>query len=115
MGSIVTGRQTPSQLLSGIGANTTIICPAGYSLLAVSLFNSTANAVTGGVKIGTTSGAVDVVAAQAVAANACLRILDAALLLKYFSPTVDQTLFIQAVAAWNSAAVNFKFTFNLEI
>jgi adenosine/AMP kinase len=96
--------------LSAIGANTTFVVPAGYRILCIDLFNTTANAVTGGVKLGTTSGAVDVIVAQAIVANAVIGVLDSAILLKYFSATVDQTLFLQTVTLWNAAAVNFTIT-----
>ncbi len=90
-------------------ANTTVVIPAGYVILALALQNTNANAVTGGVKIGTTSGATDVVAAQAVGANAIIGVADATLLLKLFSMSATQTLFIQPVGSWNSAVVNFQF------
>lgn len=90
-------------------ANTTVVIPEGYVILALALQNTNANAVTGGVKIGTTSGATNVVAAQAVGANAIIGVADAALLLKLFSMTVDQTLFLQPVTSWNGAVVNFQF------
>ena len=65
--------------------------------------------MTGGIKIGTTSGATDVVAAQAVGANALGTIADASILKKVFSRSAAQTLFIQAVTAWNSASVELAF------
>mgnify|MGYP001612917009 FL=1 len=72
----------------------------------IAIINNSANAITGGLKIGTTSGAVDVAAAVAVGANALTFVLDAALLIRFFSKTVAQTLFLQDVVAWNSANID---------
>jgi len=88
-----------------ISANTTIVIPAGWAIDAVHVENTTANAVTGGVKIGTTAGGIDVVAALAVGANVLTFVLDAALLKRFFG-AADQTLHVQAVIAWNSAVIN---------
>lgn len=91
-------------------ANTTISVPPGWAIDQIFYANTTAGTVTGGVKIGTTSGATDVVAAQAVGANAIGVIADANVLLKLFSRTVAQTLFIQPVTSWNSQTVEFSFS-----
>lgn len=85
----------------------TIVIPKNRYIKAIYMRNSTANAVTGGIKIGTTSGGTDVVAAQAVGANAFLKVADADVLIKGWSS--DQTLFIQDVTAWNSASVTVTF------
>jgi hypothetical protein len=92
--------------ISAATANTTLVIPAGWMLEAVVIENLTANAVTGGVRVGTTDGGAEVVVAQAVAANALVRIADAALLKGVFSTSADQTLYIQAVTSWNSASLN---------
>lgn len=47
-----------------------IIIPANTYVQQIIVHNKTANAVLGGVKIGTTDGGVDVLAALAVGANA---------------------------------------------
>jgi hypothetical protein len=90
-------------------ADTTTVIPAGYMIFAASMVESNTRTVTGGVKVGTTSGAADVVAAQAVGSNATVGLADAAILKKMFSATVDQTLFIQPVTSWNLAIVDVKF------
>lgn len=90
----------------GQTANDTITIPAGYSIQSISMNNTTANAITGGVKIGTTDGGTDVVTALAIAGNAILGLTDATILKKLFSTSVDQTLYIQAVVAWNSASLD---------
>lgn len=79
--------------------------PAGWQIDAIYIKNNTANAVTGGIKIGTSSGGTQVVTAQAVGANANLRIN--ALTINWFSATSAQTLYIQDVTAWNSANLDF--------
>lgn len=53
-----------------LAANGTIVIPANHMIVGMVVFNSTANAVTGGVKVGTTSGATDVTVALAIGANA---------------------------------------------
>lgn len=86
--------------------DTSFAIPPGYSISSITIFNTTANAVTGGLKFGTTSGGVDVIAAQAVGANALLVVASADILLKVFSFSAAQTIHIQDVTAWNSASLN---------
>lgn len=96
------------QTIRGQTANDTVVVPAGFAIQSMTIRNTTANAVTGGVRVGTTDGGVDVVVALATGANAIIGIPDATILLKYFSATVDTTLYIQAVAAWNSANLDIN-------
>jgi hypothetical protein len=63
------------------------------------------NAVTGGVKVGTTSGGADVVAALTVGASSLSFTTDAALLKRVFSTTAVQPLFVTPATAGNSANV----------
>lgn len=86
-----------------VTANATVSIPAGYGIRDIWIINTTANAVTGGVRIGTTDGGSDVVVAQAVGANALVKVANSALLTALFSRSAAQTLYIQAVVAWNSA------------
>lgn len=97
-------------LISNAGktAAGSFVVPAGYTIASIAVFNNTANAVTGGLKFGKTAGAADVVAAQAVGANAAVVVADSALLLRVFSKTVDQTVYFDAVTAWNSANVDIN-------
>ena len=92
--------------ISDLSANGTYNVPAGYRIDSLVIQNKTANAITGGLKIGTTAGATDVVAAQAVGANAFLEIADAAILKRVFSLTAVQILYLQAVTAWNNANID---------
>lgn len=73
--------------------------------------NKTANAITGGLKFGTTAGATDVVIALTVGASALTFVTDAAILLRYFSASATQGIFYDAVAAWNSASVDITLVY----
>lgn len=102
---------------SAITANdttaTAVSIPANAVLRAIYIRNTTANAVTGGINIGTTAAGSDVVSAFAVAGNGLLVINPGATLLKqYFSATASQQLFISAVTAWNSASLIVRFEFD---
>lgn len=79
--------------------------PANAVIRDILVINTTANAITGGLKFGTTSGATDIVAALAVGANATTFVADASLLKRYFSNSAVQQIFFDAVASWNSASV----------
>lgn len=79
--------------------------PIGAVVRSIQIQNTTANAVTGGLRIGKTAGAADVVAATAVGANALVTINGAAILIPWFSQASTQQLFISTVVAWNSANV----------
>ena len=107
--TINTGRAVQQIKRSAVAANTTIAVPDGYSLHAITGRNGNANAVTGGFKVGTSSGAVDVVVAQAVGASANFHVPEASILVKRFPDTT--TLFVQTVTSWNGAAVDIMFTF----
>lgn len=80
--------------------------PAGYFIDNISVQNTNGNIITGGLKIGTTTGGVDVLTAVAIGANSFLKIPDASLLKTAFSVTVATPLFVQTVTLWNSANIN---------
>lgn len=83
---------------------------AKYAITHIFIENTTANAITGGLKIGTTAGATDVVAAQAVGANALIVISDASILKRLFNTgSTAQTIYFDAVTSWNSASINIYF------
>lgn len=94
---------------SAVAANTTFTVPAGYMIEAIVIKNNTANAITGGLRFGSTDGGAQVITAQAVGANAYLRVADAALLLAVFA--AEQIVYVQAVTAWNSANVDLWVVF----
>ena len=85
------------QLLSvkAIGASGagSFYLPPNAVMREIIIFNTTANAVTGGLKFGTSSGGTDVVAAQAVGASAFTFVSDATLLKRSFSTTAPQQIF----------------------
>lgn len=91
-----------------LSANGTIVIPQGAVVRSIVIHNKTANAVTGGVKVGTTDGGVDVLAAGAVAASS----------LVVYNPLIGaantaaaRTLYVQAVTAWNSAVLDVSVEF----
>lgn len=94
-------------------ANFTLTVPNGYAIARIYIEETSGHAITGGLKIGTTSGATDVVVAQAVAASSLNFVTDATLLKRIFSTTADQQLFLQAVTAWNSAVINIQMILDL--
>lgn len=85
--------------VSGVG---TLSLPAGATILSISAKNNTANAITGGLKIGSAVAGVDIVAALTVAASVVSP--PATLLLPTFAAA--QTLYYDAVVAWNSANID---------
>jgi hypothetical protein len=100
---------------TGVAAGTTDfivgILPAGAYIEQIVIKNLTANAVTGNVSIGTTANGTDVVASQAVGANALLVVSDAATLKRVFSDTIGTPLHMAAVTAWNAANVTVSIVF----
>ena len=90
-------------------ANSAFTLPKGWMIEQIIYRNTTANAVTGGIKIGTTAGAADIVAAQAIGANAVGHVTAANILLRFFSATASQQIFIDAVTAWNAASLELSF------
>lgn len=94
------------KLTSVITANTACTLPAGAVIQQVIVQNTTGNVITGGLKFGTTAGATDIVAALAVGATSLNIVASAAILKPLFSTSATQQIFIDAVAAWNSASAN---------
>lgn len=88
--------------------NITFVVPAGYMIEHVLYQNTTANAVTGGVKMGTTAGGTEVLASQAIAANSLEVIPGGSFTKRVFSVTNDTTIYLNAITAWNGASVNFS-------
>lgn len=94
---------------NGVVSNNTFRVPNNYAIEGIKIFNTTANAVSGGIRIGTTSGGTQVATSIAVGANADLFIPASALTLSFFSSTANQTTFFEAVTAWNSASLNVSY------
>jgi len=98
--------------LSGTTAQVAAIIPAGRQIASIAVINRTANAVTGGINVGTTSGGADVASAFAVGANATVVIQGATLLKSIFSVSAAgdaQILWVNAVTSWNSATTDLVF------
>lgn len=124
-GEMISGSEHPTTILRSNGAswvspgvrqialtiNSNIIIPAGYAIDQIYFSNSTANVVTGGIKMGTIAAGTDIVASQAIGANELGFIPAPNILKRVFSLTASQSIFISAITAWNSANVNFSFIF----
>lgn len=105
------GKSDTTRLVQNLAttSNATMVIPAGFMILDLVIKSTNANAVTGGLKIGTTNGGTDVVLAVNVAGNSYQVVTDAAMLKRVFSDSVDTTLYVQAVTLWNSASLDIKF------
>lgn len=115
--SITTTAYTKTSII-GMTSDNSLVVPAGNQIISIVIRETAGHAITGGLKIGTTSGAVDVAgngAAIAVSANTLLSSFSAALnpgglgfsLERYvFSATTDTTIYFKAVTSWNSASLN---------
>lgn len=98
--------------VSAVTSNTTLTVPAGWAIRDIFVRNTTANAVTGGLRIGSTNGGTEVTVALALAGSAFVLTVP---VVRQFSATVDQTLYLQAVAAWNSASLDIVITLDRAI
>ena len=88
--------------LTGVVANSTFTVPAGYRISHLDIVNTTANAVTGGLHLGTAALGTQILNASAVAANASFSV--ETLLKRFFA--AEQIVYISAHTAWNSASLN---------
>lgn len=112
--SFVSGN-TPLQSVKVAGvtaANSAIILPANAFIQSIIVVGNNANAITGGLKFGTTGGGVDIVAAMPVAGSTIQQITDALLLKRLFSQSATQQIFFDAVTLWNSANVDVRILYN---
>ena len=105
--------------LTGVTANTTTsnspTLPPGTYIHNIVIAETAGNAVTGGVKIGTTAGGTDIVAAATVSGNALVTIPDSALLKRSFgtgpAPAAQQ-IFFGCVTSCNSASLNISILYS---
>lgn len=92
---------------SGVLITTTSVQVATLPPLAyirdIFIDNTTANAVTGGIDIGKTTGAADIVSAKTCAASCLTFVADSALLLRNFSKTTGQAIWVTGHTDGNSA------------
>jgi hypothetical protein len=95
-----------SQLFNAVAyrftAATSIVIPAGTYIDRVIIQETSGGAVTGGLKIGTTSGGTDVAASITCAASCLTWVPDVSLSTRIFASTAPQTLFMGAVTNFNS-------------
>jgi hypothetical protein len=98
------GTPKPSVKLysNGIAADALLALPAYHAIRRILILNRTANAVTGGLDIGTSVGGQQVLAAKAVAASAVVESVPVA---SVFLATA-QSLSLTAASAWNSAVLD---------
>lgn len=95
---------------TAITANdSSITLPLGAHLVLITMKETTGNAITGGIDIGTTNAGTDVVSGFAVAGSFYGTITDAAILKRVFLNA--QQLFIQAHTSWNAASLNINFIY----
>jgi len=87
--------------LENVTENTSFVVPLGYRLSSIDVVNTTANAVTGGINIGTAALGAQITSAGAIGASAIVSSLISTSAARLF--VAAQTVFISAVTAWNSA------------
>lgn len=104
--TIFTAGNTPVHGITrarGKTAAFSITIPQGASIRDIHILNNNANAVTGGIKIGTAAAGADVVAAAAVGANA---LVSAFPLIGGANPSAARVVYFDAVTAWNAANID---------
>lgn len=92
--------------LTGVVANTTFTVPAGYRISYFDIVNNTANAVTGGLHLGTAALGTQILNGHAIAANASQSV--ETLLKRFFA--AEQIVHISAGSSWNSASLTLTVT-----
>jgi hypothetical protein len=98
--------------IRGLAADGTVTLPKYAMVDRVIIRNRTANAVTGGVDVGLTAGNGEIVAAQAVGANAVVRANPVSQNLG-FSTSAGVPVYISAVTAWASAVIDVIVEYSL--
>ena len=95
-------------LAKTIAADTDVagLVPAGYCIDKIIVENNTANAITGGLNIGTATGGQQVVNTEAVGANA---LVVCTLVDGLFSTSAAQLISITDETSWNSASIDVYF------
>src|SRR5262249_10641947 len=85
--------------------------PAGTYIQHIIVQNATANAVTGGINFGSSSGGSDIVNAIACGANCLVYPSDASLSKRIFSTSQVQPIYATAATSWNNANVTISVIF----
>lgn len=107
----------PTQISTGINSrdvDSRIVLPAGARITGITIQETSGGAVTGGVRIGTTSGAVDISAQPyTVGSSALVNVPFTSMAKQVFSSTAAQAIFIQngTTANQSSIDVTIQYTF----
>lgn len=95
--------------------------PAGRWLRSIEIFNTTANAITGNLNIGTTASGADIASSCPIAANAIVVLTPGAAATAHscdlLKPTIqgatnNQVVWLTAITAWNNASLTVRFNFS---
>lgn len=92
---------------------TSLTLPAGAYVNGIVIRETSGAAVTGGIKIGTTAGGTDVVAAATCGSGCLISVTDVSLLKRVFSATATQKLSVDAVSSFNGAALSITVLYSL--
>lgn len=93
-------------VLNDVAAAGSVALPANTVVRRVIVNNKTANAITGGLKVGTAAAGTQVLAAGAVAASVIAQYPAIEIPVV---PQVAGTLFYDAVTGWNGANIDLVF------
>ena len=105
-GGFVLRSQIFSAVANALTAAGTVVIPGGTYIDRIIIQETSGASITGGLKIGTTSGGTQV-ATGLVCASSCLTwVPDVSISTRIFASTAPQTLFIDAVSSFNSGRVN---------
>lgn len=96
-------------LLATTGPVSTIL-PRNGLLLQILVINTTGNPLVGGMDIGTTLGAHDIISNESVGGNAIDSVADAKFQKRFFSALSPQNLFVGA-QNWNGASLNITIVY----
>lgn len=86
--------------------------PPGTYIHNIVIQETAGHAITGGVDIGTTAGATDIVSAVACGASCLIAITDSALSKRLFSTTAAQQIFFTCHSACNSGSLNISILYS---
>lgn len=99
------GPKRTKVLRGSFTADGSISIPAYHRITGIFVDNKTANAITGGLDLGTTAGGEEVAAATAVGANASVSVGPQLLLIDMYA-VAAANLYVYAHTSWNSASID---------
>lgn len=99
--------------LAGGTPNSVFFLPTGGYIDSIVIQETSGGTVTGGARIGTTSGGTDVISTAVVAASTIVPIPDVSMTKRTFSSTAPQQLFIQCgnIATGGTCGVTIRYGF----